>query len=396
MTITQDTVVGVRSGTGTSTLDDARDAGRAAATAALAGLDGRTGALVLVFASVRYDLQRLLAGVREVTGATPLVGATSGGQLTQGAYVDVGTGVSVAVMTAGDYRIGVASVEGMGADMEGAGSALARAARAAASPLPGSHSLLLLLTDGLAGDQQSVVRGVYRVAGAAVPVVGAAAADDNQISSTWVFHDDRVLSDGAVGVWLSCARPFSVGCGHGWTPSSEPLLVTRSVGAQIHELDGRPAGEVYEAMLGDLVRQPLREHFATLAVQHPLGVLQSDGTLAVRSLLNVDDAKTLTTFAPVPEAAVVQVMSGTCEQLLETAGEVTSSTLAGAASPGLLLAFSCVARRYALGDRVADEARRVQQAAGDVPTIGFYTYGEFARVHGVMGYHNATLTTLAL
>jgi hypothetical protein len=49
-----------------------------------------------------------------------------------------------------------------------------------------------------------------------------------------------------------------------------------------------------------------------------------------------------------------------------------------------------------LRERGAEEAARLQEAAGPVPTFGFYTYGEFARTTGVSGYHNATLTALAL
>jgi hypothetical protein len=49
-----------------------------------------------------------------------------------------------------------------------------------------------------------------------------------------------------------------------------------------------------------------------------------------------------------------------------------------------------------LAERACEEAVRLQKAAGGVPTFGFYTYGEFARTTSVAGYHNATVTALAL
>ena len=62
----------------------------------------------------------------------------------------------------------------------------------------------------------------------------------------------------------------------------------------------------------------------------------------------------------------------------------------------MLLAFGCVARIEMLKDRAGEEASRLQEAANDIPTFGFYTYGEFARTVSAQGFHNATLTGVAL
>ena len=64
----------LRVGKGMSGSRDASEAGKAAATAALEPLGGEQPALILVFATPRYDLPALLAGVRSVTGSTLLVG----------------------------------------------------------------------------------------------------------------------------------------------------------------------------------------------------------------------------------------------------------------------------------------------------------------------------------
>lgn len=51
-----------------------------------------------------------------------------------------------------------------------------------------SHRVLLLLTDGLGGDQQEVVRGADSVAGPAVPLVGGCAGDDLAMNQTFQLH----------------------------------------------------------------------------------------------------------------------------------------------------------------------------------------------------------------
>jgi hypothetical protein len=64
--------------------------------------------------------------------------------------------------------------------------------------------------------------------------------------------------------------------------------------------------------------------------------------------------------------------------------------------PSVLLVFSCVARLDILRERGAEEADRLQAAAGPLPVFGFYTYGEFARTSVAAGYHNATVAAIAL
>jgi hypothetical protein len=61
-----------------------------------------------------------------------------------------------------------------------------------------------------------------------------------------------------------------------------------------------------------------------------------------------------------------------------------------------MLTFSCIARMDLFGDRGHEEAALLHKAAAPVSTFGFYTYGEFARTTSVAGYHNATITAIAL
>src|SRR3954464_5834281 len=117
-------------GIGSSELTDGREAGAAAAREACAALGGPRPDLVLVFASVRYDLAAALGGINEVTAGAPLAGASSSGHLHIGTLTPPGAGLAVLVLAGGGHRFGVASVTGVGANSFHAGRDLARAARA--------------------------------------------------------------------------------------------------------------------------------------------------------------------------------------------------------------------------------------------------------------------------
>jgi hypothetical protein len=385
----------LRAGVGTCQADDGAEAGAAAAQAAVEGLHGERPALVVIYASVRYDLSAVLRSVRERVGDALTVGATTCGQLVDGSFVPMGGGVSVLAMTAGPYRFGTAAVSPIGADLDAAGAELAQAAqRSLAGPhLP--HAAILLLSGAFRGDQQEMVRGVHRVTGANVPIVGGAAGDDLRFSETSVIHGDEVIPNGGVAVWIEGERPFRVVSVHGWRPTGTPLIVTGSQGPRITEIGGRPALAVYREQLGPDAERLEHEPFFRVSLCRPFGLLQPDGSTVIR-VIGEADGDSLVTSAPVPEGAAVQVMGGSAADLLAVVPDVARAALEGVEGAGALLAFSCGVRHTIFGSQVASEARLLQEAAGDAVTFGFYTYGEFARTRGVLGFHTASVTAIAL
>jgi len=381
--------------TGSSEVDDPAEAGRAAATEAMAGLAGRTPALIVLYTSVRYDLPTLLSAVRRITGDdVPLVGATSSGHFRSGDLTKPEQGVAVLAITAGPYRFGIASVGGLSVDSHAAGAELARAAQAAVGPDRPPHATLLLLADGLATQQEALIRGIHSVTGAGVPVVGGGASDDRRLSQTFVFHDDQILTDTAVAVWIGSERPVPVTVGHGWNPIGPPLLVTKVDGQVVHELAGRPAREVFEehirtGNIEELERVRPGGFYST----HAFGLIEPDGSYLVRGVYK-DQAGQIRTFAPLPVYSAIQVVACEEEDLLDVSHNVAEQSVAGGET-SVLLIFSCVARLDVLQQR-EEEAQRLQKAAGPVPIFGIYTYGEFARTTTATGYHNATVAAVAL
>jgi len=198
----------IRAGTGLSTAIEASEAGREAAAAALMTLDGEPPALVVVFTSPRYNLAELLAGIRSITGDARLIGATGSGEIVRGQYLGFGAGVGVMVLTAGPYRFGVASAGHIKGDLDRASQAIVRECRAQAGA--SAHSAVLMLADCLLGDLQQLVQGAYRITGPKTPLVGGAAGDELKFIRTSVFHNDNVIEEGAVALWIASDQPLPV------------------------------------------------------------------------------------------------------------------------------------------------------------------------------------------
>jgi hypothetical protein len=260
---------------------------------------------------------------------------------------------------------------------------------------------LLLLTDGLAGDQQEIVRGAYGVVGAGVPLVGGCAGDDLKMKATFQLHGDHVLEGAVVAAAIASDAPLGVGVRHGWRRVGEPMLVTDSADNRVVSLDDRPALDVYLDLLDP---PPAARHdaaeFTRFALTHPLGLGRRRGEDHARFIGEADfDERSLVCIAEVPQGATAWFMEGDDASVLAATDAACYDALAplGGRTPLGVLAFDCISRRGVLGEEgIQAEVDRVAAHARDAPVAGFYTYGEIARTHGVSGFHNQTLVVLAL
>lgn len=370
-----------------------RDAGLRAADEALAHDDAK---LLIAFCSPSHDLPALVQQIRTRSGGVPLIGCTTAGEIATNGPQEAS--VVVAALGGDGFVIETAVATGASNDLRAAGAHVARC-------LPSSEyhpcRALLLLTDGLAGDQQEIIRGAYGVLGAAVPLVGGCAGDDLQMTGTFQVFGDQVLTDSVVAAGIASDAPLGIGVRHGWQRVGEPMLVTRSEGNQVHALDDRPALDVYLEQSGAVGPECSNAgEFIRLAMTHPLGLSSHTGEEQVRYIGGADFAeRSLSCIAEVPQGGLVWIMGGDAESVLRATDAACGDSLAalGGQPPLGMLAFDCIGRRGVLGDEgIQAEVGRLAANGAGVPVAGFYTYGEIARTRGMRGFHNQTLVVLSI
>lgn len=378
---------------GVGSCEGARGAGASAAGDALVHDDPK---LLIIFCSRAHNLRHLLRQVRERAGDVPLIGCTTAGQIATDGPSD--GAVVVAALGGRGFAVRTTVATEASRNLREAGAYVARSLPDRAD-LP--HRVVLLLSDGLAGDQQEIVRGAHGVLGAAVPLVGGCAGDDLQMSRTFQFYDDRVLTDSVVAAGIASDAPLGVGVRHGWRRVGEPMLVTSSRSNRVYTLDDRPALDAYLKHLG--VTGPARrdqEGLARLALTHPLGLSRSNGEDQVRFIGGGDfTERSLSCIAEVPQGALVWIMEGDARSVLEATDAACGDSLAalGGHPPLGMIAFDCIARRAVLGESgIHSEIGRLTAMAPGAPVAGCYTYGEIARTRGVRGFHNQTLVLLSI
>ncbi|MBV8445161.1 MAG: FIST C-terminal domain-containing protein [Candidatus Dormibacteraeota bacterium] len=378
-------------GVGASSLEDSAAAGAAATSAAVRGHDTR---LLIVFASPKHDLPALVSGISSICPDAPMIGCSTAGEIATNGPGE--SGVVVTALGGEGFSVQTAVSTNASQNLRAAG---AHAAGCAERVAPRDHRLLLLLTDGLGGDQQEVVRGAYSVVGSEVPLVGGCAGDDLAMQRTFQIHNGQVLEDAVVAASITTDTPFGIGVQHGWRRVGEPMLVTRSSSNRVYEIDDRPALDAYFERLqppAEIRSDPAA--FTRYAMTHPLGLSRRSGE-EVRFIAEANfEDRSIGCIAEVPQGGLAWIMEGDDASVLDATDAACRQALDAldGRRPVGLLAFDCIARRGVLGDGgITNEVERIAGHAGGAPVAGFYTYGEIARVRGVSGFHNQTLVVLA-
>jgi len=351
--------------------------------------------LLIAFAAPRYNLEQLGGILSDRLPDCAVIGCTTSGEIAAGSALTQ----SLVLWALGGTGVRVSTGCGQ-SDGQGLRQAAVEAAGCLEKLERRKHTVMVLLSDGLGGDQMEVVRGAYDAANIDVPLVGGCAGDYLAMRQTRQLHGRRVMSGAVVAAAISSDRPLGVGVSHGWTPASEPMLVTESRNTLLSSLDDQPALDVYLNFFDP--PQEVREDpqaFADFAAVHPIGIRRRD-RIEMRHITGFDlSQRALVMVAEVPQGALAFLTQGDYSSVLEAAAESASSAVEalGETKPAGLLLFDCVSRRSIFGERhVQEETELISRCCGGAPMAGFYTYGEIARTKGSGGFHNQTLVTLAI
>src|SRR6185437_4344121 len=163
-------------GSGRSCNSDVAAAGAEAAREALAG---RQASLVMVFCPAGVDYQAMIDGVRSEAGDAPLIGCTGIAQLAQTGPAE--PSVVVSVLGGEGFEVRISAALNVGGSQRAAGELVASTVH----ELTREHKILVLLADGLVGEQHELVRGAYSAVGGTVPLAGGCASDNYVYEKTF-------------------------------------------------------------------------------------------------------------------------------------------------------------------------------------------------------------------
>ena len=353
----------------------------------------------LLFAGVEHDHQALLDAVEARYPGLPVVGCSAYGELSSGGFTE--GSVALMLLAGEGLSVGAGLADGVVADPAGAGR---RAAQAATAGLTAPPRVAIALVEAFGVDTPALLGAIGEVVGPGVPVVGGLAAEPFEQGPTFQFGDGRAVRDGVAVLVLGGPVRVSTGVGSGWAPMGAEHRVTAVDGLAVTHVDGEPARDVWARYFGAV---ELADSPRLLAVYPDGEVPSPDGTdyyLSTPFTWREDGG--LVVGPPIPEGARFRFSDATRDQMLTGAEASVAQAQAGyaqagsaGAAPDLALVFSCSGRQMFLGTQVVREAEILRERLGaDVPTVGFYTYGEFCPLPGsdAQCAHSSTFVSVLL
>ncbi|HET6990707.1 MAG TPA: FIST C-terminal domain-containing protein, partial [Bacteroidia bacterium] len=257
---------------------------------------------------------------------------------------------------------------------------------------------VLVISDGQKVNGSELVLGLQEYLPHGTIITGGLAGDGSKFQKTLVGLNEspiegRIAAIGFYGNNLS----ITYGSVGGWDSFGPERLITKSKKNVLHELDHKPALDIYKMYLGEHANE-----LPGSGLLFPLSIRTNGGENSlVRTILSVNEQdKSLTFAGNMPEGSYARLMKANFDRLIEGASNAAQNSINfQTLNPDLALLISCVGRKLVLDQRVEEEVEVVRSVYGKKTAItGFYSYGEISPSLNFRKceLHNQTMTITTL
>lgn len=366
-------------------------AGRHAATKAIDS-SGRTEPcdLVLLFSTARHDYATLRSSVAEVTrNNNAIFGGGASGIITGPKFGYGGDQVGVACFWFDGSSCHSAVQGELSSGEKSAGEKMGK--KLTSLGIKGDEPVFLFY-DGVNHHDESaplilpayLLEGIENGMGFLPRLIGGGLLGNHIFAPSMQFLGDSTKNDHAFALTFSDDISVNTTIFHGCSPASPYFTVTRAEGSVILEIDGTPALDLINGILGPSVSPEEYPFFLVFGVSYgeEAGEYDED-QYANRFCQAVDydrnaivmsgpEMTTGTIFQIMYRSFSLEYMRPKIEGLIESIGDK---------DPFFALYINCSGRSAGNGGREIEDAREIQKIVGDrFPLFGVYLGGELAPV----------------
>jgi small ligand-binding sensory domain FIST len=371
----------IRAGVGQSQRHSTADAVKEAAALALQNAGATRADLAMIFFTADHagHPRELVSSLIRSVGTDCVVGSSGAGVLTGDGEIEGSSGVAVLAIAAQE----VVGRPFIFEPLRGNEANLGASFGDFLAKTQNENSLMILLPDSYNGNPQPLLGSMAMKAGFH-PVVGAGSSEDGSAGATFQLCGDKLASNAIAGAYLSGDFSVRVDITQGCQPISEPMVITKAEGNLIHEINHRPALEVFARLLKGPLAEDLRRALMVLFVGLPASREENSvtaGKYLVRNIVGLDGEKGVLGVADQVsegEAMIFAMRDGQrarddLDQMLRRQAEAL-----GGKKPALGWYFNCCARGSSLYGIPGIDSAYIRQALGDFPLIGMFGGYELA------------------
>jgi diguanylate cyclase (GGDEF)-like protein/PAS domain S-box-containing protein len=401
----------VEIGTGVSQDPDSLDAGLDASIEAISNIRRYRISIVLVYASVHYDLDKVLKGIRRTVGDVSILGTTTAGEICGGMHQH-----SVTVVAIASPYLSVHAAVGNAVSKDWR-KALSHALDnpAISSFVKGNQNVSMdMISSGKSLFAMLFYPGNTKEAGSRgyelletfkltslgrIPVFGGAAADDWHMKGNSVFFGDQVHHDSVLVALFETQLEIGISISHGFIPTGHPMVVNAAEGHEIISLNNAPAANVIANSVG-MRREDLEGQHVTLASGRAFGSPDPMGQYSVNVASYFTPGGGIRMTQPVSVGMELTVLDHNAANTVLASEDAFRKSIirSGTHAPALVLVHYCALRARIFGEAMVQmEIENLLKIAGSAPTAGFFSFGEDAVADdGVSRHNNGAIAVLIL
>jgi len=398
-------------GTGVSQVPDGYGAGRSAASDARLSIRQFPLSVVLVYASVHYDLDQVLAGISANVGNVPILGTTTAGEICGGAHQH---SVTVVVIASSYLSVHAAIGNGVAKDWRRALtqaidnpaiSTYVKGEQNLSSDLTASGNSLFAMifypgnTRAVSSMGYELLESFKQINLGRIPVFGGASADDWHMESNAVFLGGQVHHDSVLVAIFETQLEVGISLGHGFLPIGQKMTVTAIEGHELISLDQSSAADVMANCMGKN-RDDLEGQHITLTTGFPIGSPDPMGQYSVNIASYFTQRGGVRMTQPVSVGSELTLLGHDADNSVLAGQEAVRKAMirAGTNTPALILVNYCALRSRIIGESLAQiEIGNLLDIAGPAPMAGFFSFGEDAVADdGISRHNNGAVAVLVL
>ena len=352
--------------------------------------------LVLLFASDAYaeEFNDLLAAVRWMTGAKTVIGCSGSGIIGPGREIEDEPAIALQLFSLPGVEMHTTHMTqlDLGRDDEEWLREL---------PAANDANAWLIFADPFSFDTETLLRRFSELY-EKTPLIGGLASGNYRRRRTFLFLDDQVLEEGAVGITIGGAYDVKSVVSQGCAPIGESWTITAAEGNVIETIGMKPALEVLYETFRNLSPETQERARSNLLVGLAMNEYRDEfgrGDFLIRNLMAVDQQAGTITVGALPRVGqTIQFQlrdPEAADEDLVALLNIARSDLSGDFPAVGALLCCCNGRGAGLFGEPGHDVQKLEEVLGPLPVAGFFCNGEIGPVGGQNFLHGFT-ASLAL
>lgn len=263
--------------------------------------------------------------------------------------------------------------------------------------IDGSNGTLFTIFDAMLPNIGTLLNDTHSHLAKAPRYIGVNAGSESFQPMHCLFDGTRLVQNGVLGLYFP--QKMNSAVHHAYEESTTQFRATSAAGNRIVEIDGRPAFEVYQQLIGEQYAVELtKENFYDYAVHFPFGLVTAMDIL-VRIPVGLGDDGSIVCVGEIAADSMLRLLKAPTlsESLCAQDIGVILQSDALERDAASLLTFYCAGRRMHFGADAVSEIMQIHSAMRQIRMYGALSLGEIDTLDDFdyPRFHNAAVVCVA-